>query len=69
MSKRVIEVQRGEAWERVELRDLRVGDRFRMWEREDKQDCYLGCFLADGVPTVNTEGVWGIVAIDEGKET
>jgi hypothetical protein len=63
-SKRVIEVQRGEAWVRVPMAEVHAGDRFRMWEDEAKQR-YLGCFRADEEPRQQTDGVWGIVVMEE----
>jgi hypothetical protein len=63
-AKRVIEVQRGEAWVRAPMAELLLGDRFRMWEDEGKER-YFGCFCVDKLPQQESDAVWGVVATEE----
>lgn len=63
-SKRVIEVQRGEEWERTTMSELLVGNRFRMWEDEAKSR-YLGCFRVDQLPQQEPDAVWGVIVTEE----
>jgi len=66
---RTVEIYKKDRWERIEFKELRIGDRFRLFEDDstvvmDNENCKE--WLVSSLPRINSDGVYE-VEINERK--
>ena len=66
---RTVEIYKKDRWERIEFKELRIGDRFRLFEDDstvvmDNKNCKE--WLVSSLPRINSDGVYE-VEINERK--